>query len=143
MFVWQHSETVETHALAENIWELWSNPTTWHAWDGEVKFASVHGNFVQGAKGVMQPVSGPKVAFEPTHVDINDSFTNRAKLPLATLDFSHVYVPSSAEGAPARITHRVEIRGLFAPLFGFLIGRGVKKHLRVAMLKLVEKATHL
>jgi len=80
------------------------------------------------------------VAFELIHVDTNKSFTNRAKLPLAILDFSHVYVSPSAEGAPAKITHRVKISGLFAPLFGLLIGCGVKKHLRTAMLKLVEKA---
>jgi len=143
MFVWQYSETVETHAPAKSIWALWSDPATWHTWDGEVKSASLHGDFVQGVKGVMQPVSGPKVAFELIHVDTNKSFINRAKLPLAILDFSHVYVSPSAEGVSAQITHSVEIRGISAPLFGFLIGRGVKKHLRTTMLQLVEKASHL
>jgi len=140
MFVWSHSETVETHATAEAIWALWSNPATWHTWDDEVKSASIHGDFIQGAKGVMQPASGPEVAFELSKVDINNAFTNRAKLPLATLEFSHSYHPSLTAEAPAQLTHGVEIRGLFAPLFGFLIGRGVKKHLRTAMLKLAENA---
>jgi len=54
-------------------------------------------------------------------------------------EFLHIYVPR----ASAQVTHGVEIRGLFSPLFGFLIGHGVKKHLRTAMLKLVEKAIHL
>jgi len=140
MFVWQYSETVETCATADVIWTYWSDPATWHTWDDEVKSASIYGNFVQGVKGVMQPASGPKVAFELTLVDINKAFTNRARLPLAMLDFSHHYTPSPTKDASAQITHGVEIRGLFAPLFGFLIGRGVKKHLRAAMLKLVEKA---
>jgi len=140
MFVWQYSETIETHAAAENIWKLWSDPASWHMWDSEVKFASIAGGFIQGAKGVMQPASGPRTAFELIHVDVNKSFTNRAKLPLATLDFSHVYTPPPTEGNPANITHNVEIRGLLAPLFGVLIGRGVKKHLRAAMLQLSEQA---
>jgi len=140
MFVWQYSETVETYATAEAIWALWSDPATWHTWDAEVTSASIYGEFAQGAKGVMQPASGPKVAFELTQVDINSAFVNRARLPLATLDFSHRYIPSSIDGVPAQVTHGVEIRGLLAPLFGFLIGRGVKKHLRTAMLKLAEKA---
>jgi len=140
MFVWYHRETVETAATAEAIWTLWSNPATWNTWDDEAKSASIHGDFIQGSKGVMQPASGPKVAFELSHVEINQAFTNRAKLPLATLDFSHSYHPSLTADAPAQLTHGVEIRGLLAPLFGFLIGRGVKKHLRTAMLKLAEKA---
>jgi len=115
-------------------------PATWHTWDDEVKSASIHGEFVQGEKGMMQPASGPKVVFELTQVEINRAFTNRTKLPLATLNFSHRYVPSPTEGVPAQITHSVEIRGLLTPLFGFLIGHGVKKHLRSAMLKLVAKA---
>jgi len=140
MFVWQYSETVDTHATAATIWQFWSDPATWHTWDDEVTSAAIHGDFIEGAKGIMQPASGPKVAFELVRVDPHTSFTNRAKLPLSTLDFSHVYIPPSAAGAPAQITHGVEIRGLLAPLFGFLIGRGVKKHLRTAMLKLVDKA---
>jgi len=140
MFVWQYSETVETHATAEAIWALWSDPATWHTWDDEVKSASICGEFAQDAKGVMQPASGPKVAFELTQVDMNRAFTNHARLPLATLDFFHRYTPSSTEGALAQVAHGVEIRGLLAPLFGLLIGRGVKKHLRTTMLKLVENA---
>jgi len=62
------------------------------------------------------------------------------KLPLAALDFYHRYTPVSTQGEPAQIMHGVVIRGLLAPLFGFLIGRAVKKHLRTAMLKLVAKA---
>jgi len=89
----------------------------------------------------MQPKSGPKVAFTLTEVELNKRFTNRAKLPLATLDFSHFYNPKSEDAAAAQITHSVEIRGLLAPLFGLVIGRGVKKHLRLAMCKLAEQAT--
>jgi len=141
MFVWQYSETVATHATAASIWKLWSDPATWHSWDDEVKSASLHGDFVQGAKGVMQPVSGPKVVFELVWVEVNKAFTNRARLPLATLDFSHRYTPAPAAGELAQVTHSVAIRGLLAPLFGLLIGRGVKKHLRAAILKLVQTAS--
>jgi len=138
-FVWRYSETVDTRAAAECVWSLWSNPVTWALWDDSVKSAFIHGDFIQGTKGVMLPKSGPKVVFELSKVDVNKAFTNRAKLPLATLDFFHTYTPSTEEGM-AQVTHGVEIRGLFAPLFGFLIGRGIKKHLRASMLKLTEKA---
>jgi len=141
MFSWHYTETVDTNASAESIWELWSTPSTWHTWDSEVKSAEICGDFVQGTKGMMQPKSGPKVTFTLTKVAINQCFTNRAKLPLATLDFSHYYKPKAANGTAAQITHSVTIRGLLAPLFGLVIGRGVKKHLRSAMLKLAAQAS--
>jgi len=140
MFSWHYTETVETDAPAEAIWSLWSTPSTWHTWDSEVKSAEIHGDFVQGAKGIMQPTSGPKVAFTLTKVARNECFTNRAKLPLATLDFSHFYSPKSASGTAGKLTHSVTIRGLLAPLFRLLIGRSVRKHLRSAMLNLADQA---
>jgi len=53
--------------------------------------------------GMMQSVSGSKVAFEIIQADVNQAFINRAKLPLAILDFSHVYVSPVAKNAPAKL----------------------------------------
>jgi len=88
----------------------------------------------------MPPASGPKVTFERGKTDINHAFTNRAKLPFAMLDSSHIYRAPSAKDTPAKIVHAVEIRGFLAPLFGVLIGRSIKKNLRTAMIKLSDLA---
>jgi len=140
MFTWQFSETVETQAKAENIWKYWSQPDTWNVWDSDVKSAFIEGDFVQDVKDVMIPASGQKVVFRLSQVEINNSFTNTSKLPLATIDFYHTFIPSTDE-KPAKIVHGVKISGLLAPFFGMVIGRNVKKNLRTAMITLSQLAT--
>jgi len=87
----------------------------------------------------MIPASGPKVVFRLSQVEINNSFTNTSKLPLATIDFYHTFIPSTNK-KPAKIVHGVKISGLFAPFFGMVIGRNVKKNLRTAMITLSQLA---
>jgi len=91
----------------------------------------------------MKPISGPQIEFEIIRATPEKMFIDRAKLPLTTLDFIHIYTPSDENGTPAKITHGIEFRGILAPLFGFLIGRNIKKHLRGAMLELAKKAHHI
>jgi len=93
MFTRQFSETVETQAKAESIWKYWSQPDTWNVWDSDVKSVFIDGDFVQDVKGVMIPASGHKVVFRLSQVEINNSFTNTSKLPLATIDFHHTFIP--------------------------------------------------
>ncbi|MFD1792691.1 hypothetical protein ACFSE0_13800 [Ochrobactrum teleogrylli] len=112
----------------------------WPTWDSELEWVILHGPFVEGTKGTMKPRQGPKVTFELVKVVPNESFVDRARLPLTTLDFGHYYFPSDNAGSEAMITHTVEFRGFLAPLFGRLIGRNIKLHLRSAMEKLAEQA---
>jgi len=139
MFHWQYEETLTIEASADAVWALWSHPGTWPTWDKEVKWAQLEGDFVQGGQGQIQPASGPKIAFTLIEVEVGKRFTNRAKLPLTTMDFSHGYRPAE-NNRLATITHGVTFRGLLAPLFGRLIGRSIAKHLRRAMLELARQA---
>lgn len=86
----------------------------------------------------MKPASSPEIEFELVTVEPNKMFTDRARLPLITLDFTHFYTPADNDGTPARITHGVKFRGVLAPLFGILTGRNIKKHLRTVMLELAN-----
>ncbi|MCW5220077.1 hypothetical protein D5041_09925 [Verminephrobacter aporrectodeae subsp. tuberculatae] len=140
MFTWKHSETVEVQADASQIWAMWSAPETWPAWDVELEWVTLSGGFVEGAKGEMKPKKGPRISFELIQVRPHESFMDRARLPLTTLDFGHFYTPARGPADSARITHTVEFHGLLAPVFGFLIGRNIKQHLRPAMMELAARA---
>jgi len=143
MFTWKYNETVDIHASADKVWAIWSDPTAWPVWDAELTWVTLDGAFVKGTKGKMKPASGPEVKFELINVEPNKMFTDRAGLPLTTLDFTHFYTPADNNGTPAQITHGVEFRGMLAPLFGVLIGRNIKKHLRAAMLELANQAQNI
>lgn len=140
MFKWKFIESVETDATPEQIWSLWENVDAWPLWDKEVSWAKLHGPFSVGTHGLMKPSNGPKVDFILIEVEKNKKFTDRAKLPLTTMDFSHIYYAPKNNDVKASIQHSVEMKGLLAPVFGFIIGRKIKKHLKQAMIDLSNQA---
>lgn len=134
MFKWEFTETIETDATPEQIWSLWENVNTWPLWDKEISWVKLHGPFLAGTHGQMKPIDGPKVNFTLIEVEKNKKFIDQAKLPLTVMNFSHFYHVPTSEGGKSTIQHHVEIKGLLAPLFGFIIGRKIKKHLKQAMI---------
>jgi hypothetical protein len=143
MFKWNYTAQVETNATPEQIWAMWKNVETWPHWDSELEWVKLNGPFEIGTKGRMQPSGGPVVDFILTEIQLNKKFVNRAKLPLTTLEFTHVYEANSEEKNCPIIRHSVAMKGLLAPLFGLIIGRKIKKHLRVAMEDLSNQATKM
>ncbi len=139
MMTWTTEETVETTATAAQIWAIWSTPASWPKWDDGIEWVKLEGSFANGSKGVMKPAGGPKVKFELLEVETQRRFKDRSFLPLTKLDFIHTYTPAVA-GQKAKITHRVEMRGLLTPLFSRVIGSNVKKGLPGAMKKLAALA---
>jgi len=139
MFIRKYEEIVETDILAEKIWKLWQDPSSWHTWDTQLKAAFIEGGFNIGAKGFIEFHSGQKIDIKLIYVDINKAFTIRMKLPLATMDFFHIYTKAS-ENTKASITHGIEFRGLAAPIWFLIIGKDLKKSLRSVMLELIKQA---
>jgi len=107
--------------------------------DISAKAAFIEGDFNVGAKGFLEFHSGQKIDIKLICVDINKAFTMRMKLPLATMDFFHIYTKAS-ENSKASITHGMEFKGLAAPIWFLIIGRDLKKSLRSVMLELIKQA---
>lgn len=133
MFAWKHEERVPTTARPDRIWELWSRPETWREWDDEVEWARLDGPFAEGTPGELKPKGGPRVRFTLRSVEVGRGFSDRAHLPLTSLDFIH-------ELAGGCLVHRVEMRGLLTPLFRRVIGIKVERGLRASMTRLVRMA---
>lgn len=136
MIVAKHS--VKTKARKEDIWPFYANLAVWPDWDEDIVYARIHepNNFVCGAKGVIKPVGGPKVKFELSEVSNDKSFTVTSYLPLTKMIFAH-HLKDNVDGTTT-ITHHIEMKGLTAPLFAFIIGRKIKANLPDAMNKLVK-----
>jgi len=129
MFIRKYEEVVETKVQSSNIWKLWQDPSSWYTWDRQLKAAFIEGSFNVGAKGFIEFHSGQKIDIKLILVDINKAFTIRMKLPLATMDFLHIYTKAS-ENTKASIPHRMEFRGLWAPIWLLIIGRNLEKSLK-------------
>lgn len=133
MFTWSYEQRVPTTASAERIWQLWSQPETWSAWDHDIEWARLEGPFSEGARGTMKPKGGPVVPFTLLTVEPGRSFSDSSQLPLTRVDFLH----RVAEGV---IVHRIEMRGWLTPLFRRLIGAKIQRGLRPAMARLASLA---
>jgi hypothetical protein len=56
----QFEASTQINASSAAVFSLYSNVAGWPTWDPDVKAASVTGDFVSGAKGVIAPNGGPK-----------------------------------------------------------------------------------
>ena len=80
----------------------------------------------------------PVIKFILTEVTKNKSFTTVSFLPLAKMSFYHNI--EKHKGKQIKITHCVEITGILACIFSFLIGRTIKKGLPTALANLITLA---
>ena len=138
------TNSIKIAAPAASVYELCTNVSKWPSWDPEVEKANISSPFAKGAVGTLKPKGGPEAKIELVEVAFEKSFTVRCKLPLCEMTFGHVLAES---GSFTTATHSVAFTGLMSSVFGFLIGRGIKKTLpatldglkRAAELSVVDK----
>ena len=134
------SFSVTTKVAKSDIWPLYENLNAWIKWDEGIEYSRLEENvfLFQGAKGVIKPAGGPEVKFELSEVTTDKSFTVTSSLPMTKMIFAH-HLKENTDGT-ITITHHIEMKGLTAPLFAFIIGRKIKANLPEAMNKLVKLA---
>lgn len=133
----QIESSILIEAPAASVYALYADVPNWTDWDPDVKSASINGAFANGSTGVIVPNGGPKSNLVFSNVVPNRSFHVECKLPLCSMRFEHEL---QAQGRATQATHRVVFEGLLAPLFGRLIGSGMRKTLPHAMQSLKKVA---
>jgi Polyketide cyclase / dehydrase and lipid transport len=134
----QFEATTQINASNAAVFSLYANVSGWPTWDPDVKNATLAGAFVSGSKGVIVPNGGPKSEIIFTEVVTSKKFTAQCKLPLCTMRFEHEL--NDAQGDGTQATHRVIFQGPLAPLFGRIIGSGMRKTLPNALAGLKRAA---
>lgn len=119
------------------VFALYADVAGWPSWDPDLKAASLQGAFVSGAVGEVQPHSGPKSALRFVEVVQGTSVRMECKLPLGMMHFDYEL---QSQGSATVATHRTTFSGLLAPIWGRLIGSGMKKTLPAALAGLKSKA---
>jgi hypothetical protein len=127
---WQTTASATTTAEPARIWALWSNVSSWNSWDHEVVSSTLNGAFALGTTGTRKPRGGPTTRFVLTDVRPMVSFSDRSRLPLATLDFHHTLLV--ADGITT-IEHSVVMNGPLTPVFRRIIGTKIAKGLPIAV----------
>ncbi len=134
----QFEASTQINASSATVFSLYANVPGWSTWDPDVKSATLTGAFVSGARGVIVPHGGPKSEIVFTEVVQGRKFHAQCKLPLCLMRFEHEL--DDAKGAGTKATHRVIFEGLLAPVFGRLIGSGMRKTLPNALAGLKKAA---
>ncbi|MBB6672050.1 SRPBCC family protein [Cohnella nanjingensis] len=137
--MWTFEHTVTTKAKVETIWALYSDISTWVAWDAGIVHASLEGPFAAGTRGLLQPEGQEKLPFVLTEVEPQRGFSDLTEMPDAgiSIRFDH-RLASIAEGT--RVTHRVTIAGPNADHLGAEIGAGMKNGIPLSVASLAAMA---
>ncbi|MEM1057227.1 MAG: SRPBCC family protein [Bacteroidota bacterium] len=127
------SHTLVTTASLEAIWRLWTDPATWPEWDTELDSAALDGPWREGARGRLQPLSGPSASFTVTAVGEHETAFS-TPLPLGSLRIVRRWAPAD-EGRIA-ITHEVSFGGFSGGLFASRLGPRYRAALPAVMARL-------
>lgn len=133
----QFEASTTINAPVETIFALYADVANWPSWDPDVKSASLQGRFASGAVGEVKPHGGPKSAVHFVKVVPNESVYSECRLPLGRMRFDYEL---QSRGGATHVTHRTTFSGPLAPLWGRLIGSGMKKSLPAALAGLKSKA---
>jgi hypothetical protein len=117
-----HERSLTTTASPDTVWEIWSNPSTWPQWNPDIRAVSLDGPFTSGTTGEMTTGQG-------THrIQLDGVVPQRSfdlvtsPVPATTFRF-HCEVDPEASGS--RVTQRVSMSGLLAPIMSPLMGNRI------------------
>ncbi len=137
----QFESSLTIQASAADVFAFYADVANWPTWDVDAKAAyakaaSIQGAFVSGAVGEIVPHGGPKSKLYFTEVRQNQGFTVMCKLPLCEMRFEYGLAEQGKKGGEVVATHRAVFVGLLAPIFGRLIGSGMRKTFPQSLQKL-------
>jgi hypothetical protein len=136
--MWHAEHTLDTTARPERIWEQLQEVASWPQWDTGLAGAELAGAFSAGARGrVRFPAHGPR-EFQLSAVTAPTDLVALTRLPLGEIRHIH-HQEGSALGT--RMTHRIEIRGPLAWLYGLSVGRRLRDGLAPSMRRLAQLAS--
>lgn len=114
----QASRAVETTASPEQVWLVWSDTSTWPAWNPDINWVKLEGPFADGTSGTMETKSGGKHNISLSGVQANREFTLTSDLPMPATKL-HFRCAIEPTAAGSRISQGVTVKGLF----GFMGGQ--------------------
>ncbi|MFZ0565929.1 MAG: SRPBCC family protein [Chlamydiales bacterium] len=138
MLITKH--TVTTIASPTAVWQLLQDVANWSTWDHGIEFSSIDGPFEIGTSGTLKPKGRPHIQIKLTCVELMKKFTAESKLPFTRIIVSHFL---REVGEKTEVTYQIEMKGLLAFLFAYLIGRTMKKNLPQEMEAMVKKVESL
>jgi len=135
--MWKFECSLPTKASKKTVWELWCNVEKWPEWDTEIFEAALLEELKVDVEGKMKVHDNALISFTVTELIPEERFAICTKMFGARAHFIYEMLE---EEKGLRVTHRVEIRGILGWLWGWTVGRRIKKTHPVALEKFVALA---
>jgi Polyketide cyclase / dehydrase and lipid transport len=118
-----HVRSRETTAAPEEVWKIWSDPSTWPEWNPDVLSVRLDGPFAPGTTGQMRTKAGGQHRIRLDSVEPGRAFQlTSTALPMSQFSFRCEIVPI---GTGSRISQAVTINGPLAFLLSPMMGEKV------------------
>ena len=131
----EYERTVSTTASPADVWALWSDVGSWHAWDPAVERVALEGHFAEGAAGTMSLVGGIEAPFVLEIVEPGARFLDRLTIGDLVIRIDHEV---SATGSGAEVLVRTTVEGPGADDIGPMVTGDTPKALQ-ALAAMAEK----
>ncbi|WP_447646625.1 SRPBCC family protein [Nocardioides zeae] len=123
---WTRRHSQLTTATTAQVWDRWTDPTTWQVDDPGVAWAQFDPAVREGATGTVKNHGTPPQRITFTRVEHERAMDFAIRLPLATLTVTHDVEP---DGERTRLTHGVTIDGPLHRVYAMLVGRKLARGL--------------
>lgn len=103
-----HTETATSTAPPSAVWALWSDPSTWPAWDPSVLAVVLDGPFEEGATGTMT-LAGPfDVPITLAVVVPGERYLDELTMGELVIRIDHVVTPGADGGSDLAVHTTIE-----------------------------------
>ena len=131
----EYELSVPTTASPADVWTLWSDVGSWHAWDPAVERVALEGHFAEGAAGVMSLTGGIEAPFVLEIVEPGARFLDRLTIGDLVIRIDHQV---SATDGGSEVLVRTTIEGPGADDIGPMVTGDTPKAL-AALTGMAEK----
>jgi uncharacterized protein YndB with AHSA1/START domain len=115
-----------TTASPERVWDVWSDPNNWSAWNSGIKAAQLEGPIHDGAAGTMTTSRGSRHTVTFSNVKPGRGYAlSTSGPPGTTMTFSCAIEPN---GSGSTISQSVVLSGPMGFLFGPMLGPMMAEH---------------
>ena len=134
----EYGTSVETTASPERVWKIWSDMSTWGAWNPNVSTMDWQGGFVSGSTGVMNTPTGQHHKMELVDVQPGRGFALLTSVVPGTRFRFNCRIDSA--NGKTKVSQTVEVGGLLGPVMGPMLGPQVSKEFGTLLANLAKQA---
>lgn len=113
------SYTMSTTASKAAVWRVWTNVPGWKDWDKGLRSAELYGQFADGARGRLVPLTGPRAKFRIQGVQPGEAYTFKTRIPLGWLVVRRFMEYKNGQ---LFFTHKVMFTGPFKKILARKLG---------------------